>query len=74
MPNHDDHMKPVKSSNIEAVGYKDGVLSVRFRSGGTWDYHGVSPDQHRAFIGADSVGSHFHKNICGKFTEKKRDK
>lgn len=68
-------MKPIHgSSNIEAVGYKDGVLSVKFRGGDhIYDYPDVTEAEHKAFVGADSVGSYFHKHIKSrKFT--KRDK
>jgi hypothetical protein len=67
-------MKPVKSSNIEAVGFKDGVLSVRFKGGNVYDYPGVTAEQHHKFVNAESVGSHFHNHIKGRFDGKKRDK
>lgn len=67
-------MKPVKSSNIEAVGYKDGVLSVKFKFGDhVYDYPDVTEAEHKAFVDSESIGSHFHKHIKNrKFT--KRDK
>jgi hypothetical protein len=38
-------MYPVVSTNVLAVGYGPQIhtLRVRFRSGGTYDYYGVSP-------------------------------
>lgn len=60
-------MTPVKSSNIEAIGFKDGVLSVKFKSGKQiYDYPNVTPDEHKAFVEADSIGSHFHNHIKGR--------
>jgi KTSC domain len=37
-------MYPVISTNVLAVGYEPltGTMRVRFRSGGTYDYHGVN--------------------------------
>ena len=67
-------MKKVESSNIAAIGYKDGVLSVEFKSGATYDYHGVSPDLHAQFMSADSHGRFFSQHIRPKFDGKKRDK
>lgn len=36
-------LTPVKSSNIEAIGYDDKAnrLTVKFKSGAVHDYHGV---------------------------------
>lgn len=68
-------MKPVKgSSNIEAIGHKDGVLSVQFKGGAIYDYPNVPADLHARFVGAESVGSFFHQHIKGKFDHTKRDK
>lgn len=62
-------MTPVKSSNIEAVGYdaEKKILSVKFKSGGTFQYGDVPEGVHKAFVGADSVGSYFHRHIRGNF-------
>lgn len=67
-------MKEVKSSNISHIGWKDGVLSVQFKSGDKiYDYLGVTDAEHKAFVDAESIGSHFHKHFKGRdFT--KRDK
>ncbi len=65
-------MKKVEgSSNIEAIGYNNGVLSVQFRGGNIYHYEGVTPEQHKAFMNADSYGSHFHAHIKSKFVGKK---
>ncbi|NEU94802.1 KTSC domain-containing protein [Bradyrhizobium uaiense] len=62
-------MKPVKSSTIEAVGHDPDrkVLTVRFNSGATYTYEGVSADQHSALMGAKSVGTHFSQHIRNRF-------
>lgn len=66
-------MKPVKSSSIEAIGHNPStsVLSVKFKSGETYTYAGVSADQHAKLMSAESVGSHFQKNIRSKIEGKK---
>jgi len=58
-------MQPVESSNIAAMGYdeEDKRLRVTFKSGATYDYLNVEPETHAAVIGADSVGSAFHRLI-----------
>ena len=65
-------MKPVKSSNISAVGYNavKKELHIAFTSGKTYAYHGVTPDQHGEFLHADSIGSYFAKHIRPKFPGK----
>lgn len=58
-------MQDVDSSNIQAVGHdpQSNTLSVQFRSGAIYHYPGVTAEQHQAFLGADSLGSHFHKHF-----------
>lgn len=65
-------MKPVKSSNIQAIGYdaKDKVMHIAFTSGKTYAYHGVTPEQHGEFLHADSIGSHFARHIRPRFSGK----
>lgn len=66
-------MTPVTSSNIAKLGYDvaDMILVIEFKSGGTYHYKGVSIDQFRAFITAESVGKHYHSDIRGKFDAEK---
>jgi hypothetical protein len=61
-------MLPVKSSNVAAIGYDhDGSrLHVDFKNGGSYIYHGITPDQHAALMKAKSVGSHMHSEIKPK--------
>lgn len=56
---------PVKSSNIESVGYDPDtrVMEVAFKSSGKYRYTDVSPEKHAAFVGADSAGKYFHQHI-----------
>lgn len=62
-------MTPVKSSSIDAIGHAPATnaLTVRFKSGETYRYDGVSPAQHAKFVGAASVGKHFQNHILPKF-------
>ncbi|VIO73884.1 KTSC domain-containing protein [Bradyrhizobium ivorense] len=62
-------MKPVESSSIEAVGHDPDrkVLTVRFKNGSTYEYHGVTVDHHTDLMGAKSVGGHFSQHIRNRF-------
>lgn len=62
--------EPVKSSNIVSVGYDSAekAMEVEFKSGGVYRYNGVPAHIHQEFVGADSIGSHFHKHIRSNFT------
>lgn len=65
-------MKPVKSSNIQAIGYDEPsqTMHIAFTSGKTYAYHGVTPEQHGEFLHADSIGSHFARRIRPHFSGK----
>lgn len=58
-------MKPVSSSNIDSIGFdpETNTLRIKFKSGGEYDYSGVSAEEHEAFISAPSIGKHFFSNI-----------
>lgn len=62
-------MTPVKSSTIESIGHDatSRILKVRFKTGRTYHYHGVSADEHAKLMKADSIGAHFSANIRDKF-------
>lgn len=61
-------MTQVKSSNIKAIGYNPTTrtLTIEFNSGSTYDYHDIGQEEHDALIGAESIGSHFHKHVRPK--------
>jgi len=43
-------------------------MTVQFHSSSVpYDFHGIEPEHHAALVGADSIGSHFHQHIKGKF-------
>ena len=56
---------PVKSSNVEAIGHDPNAneLTVKYKSGGVYVYHGVTAEQHAALMAAPSIGGHLHKHI-----------
>lgn len=66
-------MQPVKSSNIKAVGYDEATkkLTVQFHSGSTHCYEDVEPHDHKKFMAAESIGSHFHQHIRSGFKSSK---
>ena len=60
---------PVKSSSISSVGYdpKSQGLRVEFASGRTYEYAGVTPEEHDALVNSGSVGAHFTRHIRPHF-------
>lgn len=64
-------MKPVKSSNIQAVGHEGGKLRVQFTNGSTYEYDDVPSGLARSLANAESPGSFFSQNIRGKYEHKK---
>lgn len=62
-------MTPVKSESIAAIAHDPvtKVLTVQFKNGGVYRYDGVSSDHHAELMRADSIGSHFQKNIRSAF-------
>jgi len=67
-------MKPVSSSTIKAIGYdeKTKILTIQFAHGGHYEYQGVSPEQHKALMDAESIGGHFHDHIKQKHLYRKK--
>ncbi len=53
----------VRSSNLKAVGWHEGVLYVRFHSGRTWSYMEVPEEKYKAMLAAKSVGKLFASQI-----------
>lgn len=64
-------LKPVKSSNIEAIGYEHGELHVKFRNGGHYVYDGVPGSLHAGLLAADSKGAYLIEKIRGTFAHRK---
>lgn len=53
----------VESSSLHSVGYEDGLLEIRFRSGGIYRYFDVPARVHRALLAAPSKGRFFNERI-----------
>ena len=64
------NLVPVKSSNIQSVGYdpKTLVLEVKFNSGKHFRYLNVNPKVHDFLMQADSIGKYFSMHIRGHHT------
>jgi len=64
---------PENSSNIEHIAYHPGdrELHVTFKSGGTWVYSGVDEDIFHGMKNAESPGGFLHRNVKGRFGERK---
>ena len=58
-----------QSSNIHGHEYDPNTqrLTIQFRSGKKYSYHYVPQSAYDEFTKAKSYGSHFFKNIKGKF-------
>jgi hypothetical protein len=60
-------MKPVISSNIAAIGFDNGTLTVEFKNGGRYEYMGVDKGVYEAMQTAESIGRYFLQNIKGSY-------
>ena len=64
---HPIALAAVTSNQLKAVGYDADTqtLAIRFTRGPGCIYHyeGVTPDQHRALVTAESLGKHFGEHI-----------
>ncbi len=58
-------LTPLKSSNIEACHFdpETKVLTIKFKSGGTYHYSGCEQHHFDGLCSAESAGKWFHKNI-----------
>lgn len=54
-------MIPVESSNLAAIGYngRSAVLTISFRSGGTYQYYAVPQAVYHQLMASASLGSFF---------------
>lgn len=59
----------VQSSNVQSVGYTEATLTleVRYKSGGLYQYVGVTRDKYDALVNAESIGKHLHAQVKGKY-------
>jgi hypothetical protein len=70
-------IRPIEgSSQIAGIGYDQSIkiLRVQFKSKkgpSEYDYHGVEPEVHEAFMNAPSKGKFLHSQIKPNFICKK---
>lgn len=57
----------VNSSNLNSVGYDDGVLEIAFHHGGTYQYFNVPSFIYSGLLSASSKGTYFHENIKNNY-------
>lgn len=62
-------LNPVRSSNVESVGYDapTQTLAVQFKGGKVYHYFDVPQEVHSGFGKAESVGKYIGANVVGKF-------
>ena len=60
-------MFPVSSSNLESVGYENGVLCIAFHGGRIYEYTGVPESVYQGLMTASSHGKYFHAYICNVY-------
>lgn len=63
------NLVPVSSSNIAAIGYDEGsmTLTVEFLSGTLYQYFDVSSQVYQELMAAGSVGTYFSQNIRNNY-------
>lgn len=66
-------MTPVKSSNIEAIGYRGTELFVRFKGGGLYTYAGVPSEVYHGLLSSESPGGYFRSKVRGQFKHSQVD-
>ena len=54
---------PVSSSNVKEVAYDNGMLHVRFHTGGEGHYEGVTPEMYGQFMAAPSKGKFIYHTV-----------
>ncbi len=64
-------MIPVESSNLESVGYEDGMLYITFQSSGTYVYYSVPVTVYEGLMNAPSKGKYFYNCIRDKYQYRK---
>lgn len=58
--------RTVDSSNIEAVGFLDGTLGIKFHSGAVYHYANVNENEFNKILASASVGRTFNELIKSK--------
>lgn len=64
-------MHEVESSNLEAVGFREDTLVVKFKKGAVYSYNGVDRSVFEDLLNAESVGKFFNANVRKAFPYKR---
>ena len=56
---------PIRSSNLESTAHDPATqkMQVKFKNGGTYEWDGVSAEEHAALRAAGSPGAHLRYNF-----------
>jgi len=62
------------SSVIAAAGYEpaSATLTLKFHSGGIYDYVDVRQTVYAGLLKAESAGQYFHEHILGRYRHRRR--
>lgn len=64
----DVKMYPIRSSNLESVGYSGRTLLIHFKNGSTYRYADVPPEIVKGLFAAPSAGKYYNANIRDCYT------
>jgi len=66
-------MKPVKSSNIQEVGYDESTetMRVQFTNGSIYEYRNIPVIVNNDFMQASSLGAYLNRNIRNSYPYEK---
>lgn len=66
-------MKPVASSNIQAVGYDESTetMRVQFTNGSIYEYRNVPSIVYNDFMQSGSLGAYLNRNIRNSYPYEK---
>jgi KTSC domain len=57
----------VNSSDLQSVGYEDGILEIKFHSGDVYHYSNVPENIFVSLMNASSKGQYFNAYIKGSY-------
>jgi len=57
----------VASSDLQSIGFENGVLYIKFNSGGLYQYPNVPASVYSDLMSASSKGSYFHAFIKNQY-------
>jgi len=67
-------LKLVHSTHIDAIGWEENILRIKFTDGSIYDYEGVSKGTFARFLNTKSKGHFFRRYIKPKYKHKKHSK